>query len=85
MFPLFYWKNENTAELDFVVQIAGEVKPVEVKKGKRTKSTSLNMFVKQYNCRYAIRISAKNFGFENQIISVPFYAVWCIQPNLLLA
>jgi predicted AAA+ superfamily ATPase len=84
-FPLFYWKNENTAELDFVVQIAGEVVPVEVKKGRRTKSTSLSMFVKQYNCRYAIRISSKNLGFENQIISVPFYAVWCIQPNLPLA
>lgn len=83
-FPLFYWKNENTAELDFVVQIAGEVIPVEVKKGKRTKSTSLNMFVKQYNCRYAIRISAKNVGFENKILSVPLYAVWCIQPNLPL-
>jgi len=84
-FPLFYWKNENTAELDFVVQIAGEVVPVEVKKGRRTKSTSLSMFVKQYNCRYAIRISSKNFGFENQIISIPFYAVWCIQPGLPLA
>jgi len=77
-FPLFYWKNENTAELDFVVQIGGEVVPVEVKKGKRTKSASLNLFMKQYNCRYAIRISGKNFGFENKIKSVPLYAVWCL-------
>ena len=84
-FPLFYWKNENTAELDFVIQIAGEVIPVEVKKGKRTKSTSLNMFVNQYKSRYAVRISAKNFGFENQIKSVPLYAVWCIHPNIPLA
>jgi len=80
-FPLFYWKNENTAELDFVVQIAGEVIPVEVKKGQRTKSTSLNMFMKQYKCKYAIRISGKNFGFENYIKSVPLYAVWCLLPD----
>ena len=80
-FPLFYWKNGNTAELDFVVQIAGEVVPVEVKKGKRTKSASLNMFMKQYNCRFAIRISGKNFGFENTIKSVPLYAVWCLHPE----
>ena len=33
--------------MDFVVQIAGEVVPVEVKKGKRTKSASLNMFLKK--------------------------------------
>ncbi len=79
-FPLFYWKNENTAELDFVVQIAGEVIPVEVKKGKRTKSASFNLFMKQYNCKYGIRISGKNFGFENKIKSVPLYAVWCLHP-----
>jgi uncharacterized protein len=80
-FSLFYWKNENTAELDFVVQIAGKVIPIEVKKGKRTKSTSFNTFLKQYKCPYGIRISGKNFGFENSIRSVPLYAAWCIHPD----
>lgn len=75
---LFYWKNDNTAELDFVLQIDSEVVPVEVKKGSRTKSVSMNMFLKKYNCPYAIRISKKNFGFENNIKSVPFYAVFCL-------
>lgn len=79
--PLFYWKNENTAELDFVLQIDGKVIPVEVKKGNRTKSISMNMFIKKYNCPYAIRISKKNFGFENDIKSVPLYAVFCIESN----
>jgi predicted AAA+ superfamily ATPase len=78
-FPLYYWKNENTAELDFVLQIGGEVVPVEVKKGKRTKSASFNRFMKQYQSRYGIRISGKNFGFENNIRSVPLYAVWCLK------
>jgi predicted AAA+ superfamily ATPase len=77
--PLFYWKNENTAELDFVLQIGGQVIPVEVKKGSRTKSVSMNLFVKKYNCPYAIRVSKKNFGFENNIKSVPLYAVYCIK------
>jgi hypothetical protein len=80
-FPLYYWKNENTAELDFVLQIAGEVVPAEVKKGKRTKSASFNLFMKQYKSRYGIRISGKNFGFENNIRSVPLYAVWCLHPE----
>jgi uncharacterized protein len=80
-FTLYYWKNENTAELDFVVQIAGKVIPVEVKKGKRTKSTSFNMFLNKYKCPYGIRISGKNFGFENNIRSVPLYAIWCIRPD----
>jgi predicted AAA+ superfamily ATPase len=76
--PLFYWKNDNTAEVDFVFQEDINVIPVEVKSGTNIHSKSLDMFVKKYKCPYAIRISAKNFGFENNIKSVPLYAVWCI-------
>jgi hypothetical protein len=78
-FPLYYWKNENTAEVDFVLQINGKVIPLEVKKGLRTKSVSMTMFMKKYDSPYAIRISRKNFGFENQIKSIPLYAVFCIK------
>ena len=78
-FPLYYWKNENTAELDFVLQIEGKVIPLEVKKGLRTKSVSMTMFVKKYNCPYSIRISGKNFGYGNQIKTIPLYAVFCIK------
>jgi predicted AAA+ superfamily ATPase len=78
-FPLFYWKNENTAELDFIIQTEGKVIPVEVKKGHRTKSVSMSMFIKKYKSPYAIRISGKNFGFENHIKSIPLYAVFCIK------
>lgn len=80
-FPLYYWKNENTAEIDFVLQIDGRVIPVEVKKGLRTKSVSMTMFVEKYNSPYSIRISGKNFGFENQIKAIPLYAVFCIKSD----
>lgn len=79
-FPLYYWKNNNTAELDFVLQIETDVIPVEVKKGIHTKSISMNMFMKKYNSPYAIRFSQKNFGFENKIKSIPLYAVFCLTP-----
>jgi predicted AAA+ superfamily ATPase len=79
-FPLYYWKNNNTAELDFVLQIETNVIPVEVKKGTHTKSISMNMFMKKYNSPYAIRFSQKNFGFENKIKSIPLYAVFCLTP-----
>ncbi|MDR3218482.1 MAG: DUF4143 domain-containing protein, partial [Dysgonamonadaceae bacterium] len=77
-YPLFYWKNNNTAEIDFLIQKEGEVIPIEVKSGANIRSKSLFLFVKQYACPYAIRISAKNFGFENGIKSVPLYAAFCI-------
>lgn len=75
---LFYWKNKNTAEVDFVLQIQDKIIPVVVKKGRHTKSTSLTMFRKQFNCENAIRISKKNFGNTDGILSIPCYAVFCI-------
>ena len=77
--PLFYWKSEDTAEVDFVLQIGMDIIPVEVKKGVRTRSTSLTMFTKKYKSPYSIRISQKHFGFENNIKSIPFYALFCLE------
>ena len=76
--PLYYWKNDNTAEVDFVIQKGLDVIPIEVKAGIRVRSKSLNIFTEKYDCRYAIRISKKNFGFENGVKAVPLYAVFCI-------
>jgi predicted AAA+ superfamily ATPase len=77
-YALYYWTSKGTAELDFVLQKGDDIIAVEVKTGARTKSKSLNLFVTKYKPAYSIRISAKNFGFENNIKSVPLYAVFCI-------
>ena len=78
MTPLLYWKNDNTAEIDFVIQSGIDVIPVEVKAGIRVQSKSMGVFITKYKCPYGIRISKKNFGFENKIKSVPLYAAFCI-------
>jgi len=77
-YRLAYWQSEGKAEVDFVLQIDGRVVPVEVKKGRRSRAKSLGVFMEKYKSEYAIRISKKNFGFENKIKSVPLYAVFCI-------
>jgi predicted AAA+ superfamily ATPase len=77
-YRLTYWQSEGKAEVDFVLQIDGKVVPVEVKKGRRNRAKSLGVFIEKYKSEYAIRISKKNFGFENSIKSVPLYAVFCI-------
>jgi Holliday junction resolvase-like predicted endonuclease len=77
-YGLYYWTSAGAAELDFVLQKGDEIIAVEVKTGTNTKSKSLNMFVTKYKPAYSIRISSKNFGFENNIKSVPLYAVFCI-------
>ena len=75
---IFYWESNNRAELDFVIQVENRIIPIETKSWKGTRSQSLVLFRKKYGIEKAIRVSAKNFGFENGIKSVPLYAVWCI-------
>jgi predicted AAA+ superfamily ATPase len=75
----YYWESRGTAELDFVIQQQDKVVPIEAKANMNTKAKSLDTFRKKYNIEKSIRISAKNFGFENGIKSVPLYAVWCIR------
>ena len=77
-FDLYYWTNENQAEIDFITRIGKDIIPIEVKSSDNTRSKSLMAFINRYNPPYAIRISTKNFGFENGIKSVPLYAVFCI-------
>lgn len=81
---LNYWKNEYDSELDFILQSEkGLIIPLEVKTSNHTKSRSLNNYMKEFNPKYGIRLSSKNFGFKNNIKSVPLYAAFCINKNSL--
>ncbi|MCL1811455.1 MAG: DUF4143 domain-containing protein, partial [Methanomassiliicoccaceae archaeon] len=75
----YYWSSSGKAELDFVFQNAeGDIIPVEVKSSDKVRSKSMNLFVSKYEVPYAIRLSSKNMGFDNGIMSVPLYAAFCI-------
>jgi len=76
---LYYWESDGRAEVDFVLQLGDRTVPIEVKSADNTQSKSLKVYASRYGPEYSIRISAKNFGFENKIKSVPLYAVWCIE------
>lgn len=76
---LHYWTSSNTAEVDFVIQKDDSAIPVEVKSSDNVRARSLSIYIKNYNPNYAIRISSKNFGFENGIKSVPLYALFCLK------
>ena len=78
-YELYYWEANGKAELDFVIQSAnGDIVPVEVKAAENVRAKSLGVFMKKYNIQRAIRVSSKNFGFENNIKSVPLYAAFAI-------
>lgn len=75
---IFYWAENQVAEIDFLIDTNDGIIPIEVKADTNKKSKSLNLYIKENNPKYAIRISANNFGFENGIKSVPLYASYLI-------
>lgn len=74
----FYCESERGAEIDFVIQRSGRLIPVEVKSADNTRAKSLKVYMETYQLDYAIRLSTKNFGFEDGKKTVPLYAAFCI-------
>lgn len=74
----YYWESERGAEVDFVIQREGKLIPIEVKSADNTRAKSLKIYIDTYKPSYAIKLSTKNFGFEDGKKTVPLYAVFCI-------
>lgn len=74
----YYWESKRGAEIDFVIQRDGRLIPIEVKSADNTKAKSLKVYMETYRPDYAIKLSTKNFGFENYKKTVPLYAAFCI-------
>lgn len=75
---LYYWQSENKAEIDFLIYNKNGIIPIEVKANINNNSKSLNYYMDKYKPLYAIRVSSRNFGYENNIKSIPLYATFCI-------
>ncbi len=77
-YKLNYWESNGRAEVDFVIRQDDSVIPIEVKSANNVRAKSLKIFIDKYVPKYSIRISTKNFGFENGIKSIPLYAIFCL-------
>ena len=75
---LYYWTLGNMYEIDFLINIDGDIIPIEVKASDNTTSRSLNYYISRYKPKYSIRLSTKNFGEVNGIKSIPLYASFLI-------
>ena len=76
----YYWTSNGKAEVDFIFQDRqGGVIPLEAKSADNVRSKSLRSYRDIYKPPYSIRVSAKNFGFENDIKSIPLYAMFCLK------
>lgn len=74
----YYWESPRGAEIDFIIQRDGQLIPVEVKSADNTRAKSLKVYMDTYKPAYAIKLSAKNFSFEDGKKTVPLYAAFCI-------
>jgi uncharacterized protein len=74
----YYWESERGAEVDFIIQRDGQLIPIEVKSADNTRAKSLKVYMDTYKPAYAIKLSAKNFAFEDHKKIVPLYAAFCI-------
>jgi predicted AAA+ superfamily ATPase len=73
---IYYWANENnTAEVDFVIQNEEEIIPIEVKSGTNTKSVSFKFFCEKYKPVKAIRASLADYKQEEWMVNLPLYAI----------
>jgi predicted AAA+ superfamily ATPase len=73
---LYYWKkNPGIAEVDFLVDIEGEILPFEVKAGVNPKSKSLGVYTGRYAPRILLRSTLLNLKLDGLILNVPLYAI----------
>lgn len=77
-YTTYYWMSDRGAEIDFIIQREGNIIPIEVKSADNTKAKSLGVYINTFNPSYSIKLSAKNFGFEDGKKTVPLYAAFCI-------
>ena len=74
----YYWESDRGAEIDFIIQREGNIIPIEVKSADNTRAKSLRVYIDTFKPAYAIKISAKNFAFEDGKKIVPLYAAFCV-------
>ena len=73
---IYYWSAErSSAEIDFLVQYAGAVVPIEVKAEENLQAKSLKAFCQKYSPSHAIRTSMSDYREESWLTNIPLYAI----------
>lgn len=81
-YPLYYYSNKKKGELDFIIEHAGEVLPIEVKSGKGyEKHSALDniLRVPEYGIKNAYVFSNDNVKTRGQVSYFPIYMVMFLE------
>lgn len=82
----YFWRSENSAEVDFLFEQENSIIPVEAKAEDNTRAKSYRQFCKKYHSKKGIKLSMKNVGtnrVENTVTySIPLYLIWKLEEYL---
>ncbi len=82
---LFYWKGKASSEMEFIVESANELFPLDVKKGKSFLN-SLEKFSSHNKYKFAVKISKNNYGYSEtnkaKLLTIPLYFVSFLADDL---
>lgn len=80
---IHYWSpNTGIAEVDFVIQTAGQIVPIEVKAEQNLRAKSLAEFIKRYTPAMVIRTSMAPYDKGEKITDLPLFAI-SLLPELM--
>ena len=77
----FYWKSNNTAEVDFIIQHDTYIVPIEVKSERNNKAKSLAEYRKKYNPKISV-ITSMNSVAGTEVRQIPLYLLWQMKKYL---
>ena len=71
-YSLHYYKPDDSMELEFIIEKAGEVMPIEVKAG-NTATKSLDGFIRDFNPAEAYKLIFGNVGAADKKLTLPHF------------
>ncbi|SRR5579883_638665 len=74
-YQLYYWTSENIAEVDFIIEHAMEIFPLEVKSNASRKKKSLITYGNKYQPKWLLRASLMNLRKDGEICNFPLYLI----------
>jgi len=76
-YSLTYWESASQAKVEFVLG-EKEFLPIEVRGNDKTRSKNVSIMKEEYPVEASVKISSRNFEYNNKIKYIPYYAVYCL-------
>ena len=81
--PLYYWKSDGMAEIDFLFEQGQTIFALEAKAGVSPRSKSLKVFAQKYPHAVLSRTTLLNLKHDGKVYNYPLYAI-ALFPDLSL-